>query len=165
MIPNEGMKTSSNPLRKLVHRYRSRLETTQSSPRRTPDTPNSSTVSISTSSLEGASFEEKRDEALAQHDPLLPHLLSAVQDYQTTHGSLIKLVLHPQTRDLPIQHTVLARPTGVSLVPTLWPRERFDEACELQVALQELYARVVRDEEWLWEVLKDCIGNGNGEGE
>ena len=53
---------------------------------------------------------------------------------------------------------MLARPIGVSLVPTLWPRERFDEAWDLQAVWQEVYAEVASDPGFLWEALKRCTG-------
>jgi glutathione synthase len=83
-----------------------------------------------------------------------------VLDYQLTHGSLIKLVNHPKTVKLPVKATVSAKPIGTSLVPTLFPRERFDEAWELQLVLQELFAKVACDVNFLYEVCKDCIADG-----
>ncbi len=44
------------------------------------------------------------------------------------------------------------------MIPTRWPKDRFDEAWDLQGTLQELYCRIVGEEGRLFAVLKDCIG-------
>ena len=170
---NQGSGGPRNPFRRLAHRIRSRPDTSTAPTPPAVSTPTQGTRindTASTPSFSSASddddddndneVEASRQQALAQQDPLLPHLLSSLLDYQLTHGSLIKLVLHPEVRDLPIRHTVLARPIGASLVPTLFPKERFEEAWGLQSVLQRLFAGVVSDENFLWEVLRDCIKTG-----
>lgn len=154
-------KQSLNPIKKLVKSFRSQGSSSRD---REQGTDHGSTSSISSSARsydEGDELEREalRHEALATQHPLLPHLLSAVHDYQLTHGSLIKLVDHPSIVHLPLQHTVLARPIGVSLLPTVWPRKRFDEAWDLQQLLQELFAKVACDVEFLYDVCKDCIAD------
>ena len=148
------MKTS-NPLRKLIYRHR------KPSPTKIPPAEYESYSRSSTDSSfnDPEDVEVHRQQALAEQDSLLPHLLAAVKDYQLTHGSLIKLVSHPETYSLPIPHTILARPIGVSLVPTLFPRERYEEAWELQLVLQELYAGVAGDVDLLRDVLRESMGN------
>lgn len=111
---------------------------------------------------EAQRYDAQKAKLLAREDPHLPNLLAAVKDWQLTHGSLIKLALHQATYRLPLAYTVLAQPIGVSLVPTVWPEERFQEAWELQSVLQELYAKIASDPSALYAIYKDCIaGQGN----
>jgi hypothetical protein len=84
-------------------------------------------------------------------DGQLEVLVSDVKDYQITHGSLLKLV---KTDD---DHTVLSRLVGVTLFPTLFPKNLFKEALALQTIYSKLYASVAEDDEWLYSVLKDLI--------
>ncbi|KZP20071.1 glutathione synthase [Athelia psychrophila] len=78
-------------------------------------------------------------------------LIDEIKDWQLTHGSLIKLV---RTEE---EHTVLARPIGVSLFPTSFPKARFDEAMKLQPIYNELYAAISSDDKWIYDVLRDLI--------
>lgn len=87
--------------------------------------------------------------ALAASD--LSLLIDEVKDYQLTHGSLLKLV------QLEEATTVLARPVGVSLLPTPFPRHLYQEAVELQPIFSELYLQAASDPEWLSSVLKPLI--------
>jgi glutathione synthetase len=84
-------------------------------------------------------------------DEQLEVLVSNVKDWQITHGSLLKLV---KTDD---DHTVLSRPVGVTLFPTLFPKDQFQEALDLQTAYNKLYASVAEDDEWLYNVLEGFI--------
>lgn len=78
-------------------------------------------------------------------------LLAQIKDWQLNHGSLLKLV-QSET-----EHSVLARPVGVSVFPTLFPRRSFQHALDLQTTYNELYCAVAEDEEWLWDVTKDLV--------
>ena len=145
------MKSTRSSFRQLAQSFRNRGNKPEGQDQSQGNT-------LSDASFEGSyDYQAEREEVLARQDPLLPDLLGAVKDYQLTHGSLIKLTPHPATKHLPIAYTVLAQPIGVSLIPTLWPEERFHEAWDLQPVLQELYAKVASDPEYLWDVLKDCI--------
>lgn len=68
-----------------------------------------------------------------------------IQDWQTTHGMLLKLG---------DQGYVQAEPVGVSMFPSLLPRALFEEAEALQAIYNRLYVAVSNDEEWLFGVLK-----------
>ncbi|EOD52565.1 putative rhamnogalacturonate lyase protein [Neofusicoccum parvum UCRNP2] len=81
----------------------------------------------------------------------LGDLVEQIKDYQLTHGSMIKLV---RTSEGP---TVLSRPIGVSVRPTIFPRERFEEAINLQKAYNQLYAGIAEDPEWLEQALGSLI--------
>jgi glutathione synthase len=84
-------------------------------------------------------------------DGQLEVLVSGIKDWQITHGSLLKLV---ETED---DHTVLSRPVGVTLFPTLFPKNLFKEALALQTVYNKLYASVAEDDEWLYSTLGDLI--------
>jgi glutathione synthetase len=78
-------------------------------------------------------------------------LISDIKDYQLTHGSLLKLVQNEQ------DNTVLAHPIGISVFPTLFPRNLFEEALALQKSYNRLYTALAEDEKFLLEVLEDLI--------
>lgn len=72
-----------------------------------------------------------------------------VKDYQITHGMLLKY-----GSDASSVHGV---PVGVSLFPSLFPRELFEEARGLQVLYNRLYAAISQNEEWLGGVLEGYV--------
>jgi glutathione synthase len=78
-------------------------------------------------------------------------LVSDIKDWQITHGSLLKLVYTDE------ENTVQCHPVGTTLFPTLFPKELFHEAHQLQKVYNKLYAAVAEDDEWLFDVLKDLI--------
>lgn len=146
-----------NPFRKLFISARNRKKSSQQD-----SLPESG--SSESQSQESYQYDIEKAKLLAREDPLLPYLLASVKDWQLTHGSLIKLALHPATRHLSLAYTVLAQPIGVSIVPTIWPEERFQEAWKLQGILQNLYARIASDPEILFDIYKDCIVSEEGNG-
>lgn len=73
-------------------------------------------------------------------------IIGHIKDYQANHGSLIKVI------DSETEHSVRLHPVGVSLFPTLFPRELFDEAVGLQRIYNELYCKVAEDVRWLHDV-------------
>jgi len=80
-------------------------------------------------------------------------LHSHIKDWQITHGSLVKLVRSDQG------HSVRSRPIGVSMFPTLFPRQWFTHALAIQKVYNKLYVNVAEDEAWLSETLKDMIAS------
>ena len=84
-------------------------------------------------------------------DEELSDLVCKVKDWQLCHGSLLKLV---GSED---EHTVLARPIGVTLFPSPFPEYCFESARALCPVFNELYSAVAEDEDWLYETLKDLI--------
>ena len=72
-------------------------------------------------------------------------LVFNIKDYQLTHGMLLKYGSNADS--------VHAVPVGVSAFPNLFPRSRFEDARQLQMVYNKLYARVAEDEEWLFGVL------------
>ncbi|KAK5133146.1 hypothetical protein LTR08_008170 [Meristemomyces frigidus] len=75
-------------------------------------------------------------------------LVTAIKDYQLTHGNLIKWVQSEGVTRVP------SVGVGVSALPTPFPRSLFDEAWQLQASMNELYVRIASDEDWLYGVLK-----------
>jgi glutathione synthetase len=74
-------------------------------------------------------------------------ILTQIKDYQTTHGSLLK-VIGSET-----PHSVRLQPVSVSVFPTIFPRRLFNEAVqELQLIYNELYCKLAEDVEWLYAV-------------
>ena len=96
-------------------------------------------------------------EPVATHDAKdytegeLYHLVNEAKDYQITHGSLLKVVEYETESSVP------ARPVGVSILPTPFPRKCWEEAVELQHIFNELYMRAASDEEWLYSVIGPLI--------
>ncbi|OCK82513.1 glutathione synthetase [Lepidopterella palustris CBS 459.81] len=84
-------------------------------------------------------------------DHRLSELQSEIQDWQLTHGSLIKVFIGDD------DGTILARPIGVSMFPTLFPKSNFEQALQIQESYNELYAAIAEDEVWLSNVLSDLI--------
>jgi glutathione synthase len=78
----------------------------------------------------------------------LRYLISEVKDYQLSHGSVLKGV------GFETESSVTGRTVGTSILPTPFPRQRFEEAIALQQAYNTLYMRVASDPEWLYGVLK-----------
>ncbi|KAI0592870.1 glutathione synthetase [Biscogniauxia sp. FL1348] len=70
-----------------------------------------------------------------------------LEDYQITHGSLFKI---PRTApDLDEPTVAIARPVGVSLIPTAFPYLQFQHALFTQSIFNELYIKIAEDELWL----------------
>ncbi|EME89628.1 uncharacterized protein MYCFIDRAFT_32276 [Pseudocercospora fijiensis CIRAD86] len=81
----------------------------------------------------------------------LERIIPEIKDYLITHGSLLKLVRYEELS------TVQARPVGVSIVPTRFPRAAFEQAQKLQPCMNELYIRAASDEPWLEEVFQPLM--------
>ena len=81
-------------------------------------------------------------------DPHLLHLITTITDYQFLHGSVLKIP--------PYTGQTLARPIGISVFPTPFPRKLFEEAQDLQKVWNELYARITVAEKggWLERILE-----------
>ncbi|KAH9217715.1 glutathione synthetase, partial [Leptodontidium sp. 2 PMI_412] len=84
-------------------------------------------------------------------DEQLETLVAEVKDWQISHGSQLKVL------DTDNVHSVLTHSVGATIIPTLFPRDLFDEALALQKTYNKLYAAVAEDEEWLFDALKDLI--------
>lgn len=84
-------------------------------------------------------------------DSQVEQLTTEIRDYQITHGSLLKLVRFEE------ETTVPARPVSVSLYPTAFPGQLFEDALALQQSFNELYIRASNDPSWLEGVLQNLL--------
>ena len=76
--------------------------------------------------------------------------MTQITDYQLSRGSLFSMPPLSQELDSPVP---IARTTGVSIVPTLFPAGLFHHALQLQESMNRLYIQVSSDPEWLGLVL------------
>lgn len=95
--------------------------------------------------MDPASSPEDPPELCDEH---MLNLITQIEDWQINHGSLLKA----QT-----EHSIQARPVGVSVFPTAFPRANFRRALHLQEIYNELYCAIADDEEWIFSVIKDLI--------
>ena len=76
----------------------------------------------------------------------LANLIFNIKDWQITHGMLLKYG--------PDAENVHSLPIGVSMFPTPFPRQLFEEAQKLQTSYNRLYMSISEDEAWLYDVLR-----------
>lgn len=89
-------------------------------------------------------------------DEDLELIVSELEDFQLTHGSLLKI---PRGFSADIDSPVaVARPIGISVIPTPFPRAHFDQALQIQTVFNELYIRVAEDKVWLERILENLRG-------
>lgn len=81
----------------------------------------------------------------------LEKILLELEDYQISHGSLLKIPRNLTDFESPV---AIARPIGVSVVPTTFPRFHFQYALDIQVLFNELYISVAEDDLWLQTIIK-----------
>ncbi|KAE8152057.1 hypothetical protein BDV25DRAFT_151689 [Aspergillus avenaceus] len=81
-------------------------------------------------------------------------LASNIIDYQLNHGSLLKHI--DLAAPFPEGPTTCS-PVGVTVFPTLFPREQFERAHELQPIYNELYCAVAEDEEWIFDTIQPLL--------
>lgn len=84
----------------------------------------------------------------------LDHVLDSVKDWTIAHGLAIRppsdFVLDSQDAQ-----GVTAISAPVTLFPSLFPKNCFDEATVIQKAYNELYARISMDEVWLGNIIQE----------
>lgn len=54
---------------------------------------------------------------------------------------------------------VLATTAPVTLFPSLFPRHCYQEGLAIQKSYNELYSAIARDEEWLREIVEECVAS------
>ncbi|OTB03817.1 hypothetical protein M426DRAFT_73731 [Hypoxylon sp. CI-4A] len=81
----------------------------------------------------------------------LESILCEIEDYQLTHGSLLKIPRSFTDLESPV---ALARPIGVSIAPTPFPRQQFEHALNIQTLFNELYMNIAEDDVWLQSIVK-----------
>ncbi|KAF2841548.1 glutathione synthetase-like protein [Patellaria atrata CBS 101060] len=84
-------------------------------------------------------------------------LLSNLKDWSIAHG----LAVRPAPSFVESEKDpagVLATTAPVTLFPSLFPRTCFEEGLEIAQAYNELYAAIIRDEEWLGNIITELLG-------
>lgn len=86
--------------------------------------------------------------------PQTEYLLSNIKDWSIFNGLAVRPSPAFVSKDVDPSRS-LAVTAPVSLFPSLFPRACFEEAREIQVAYNELYASIARDENWLQEIVEE----------
>ncbi|KAI1373326.1 glutathione synthase [Hypoxylon crocopeplum] len=87
----------------------------------------------------------------------LEKILSELEDYQISHGSLLKIPRSLTDFESPV---AVARPIGVSVLPTTFPGPQFEQALDVQTLFNELYINVAEDDAWL-ETMVQKLGEAD----
>ncbi|KAL0262123.1 Glutathione synthetase [Diplodia seriata] len=83
-------------------------------------------------------------------------LLTNLNDWSIAHG----LAVRPPPSFVSAAQDpsgVLASTAPVTLFPSLFPRQCFDEGFAIQKAYNELYSAIARDEEWLKSIVEELV--------
>ncbi|KAI1413873.1 glutathione synthase [Hypoxylon sp. FL1857] len=81
----------------------------------------------------------------------LEEILSELEDYQISHGSLLKIPRNLTDFESPV---AIARPIGISVIPTTFSRLHFQQALDIQALFNELYINVAEDDVWLQPIIR-----------
>ena len=81
----------------------------------------------------------------------LEYLLSNLKDWSIPHGVAVR----PPPSVVTDPKGVVAVPAPVTLFPSPFPRQWFEEAKACQKACNELYSAIARDEEWLKGIVEE----------
>ncbi|KAI9840498.1 MAG: hypothetical protein M1838_004028, partial [Thelocarpon superellum] len=84
------------------------------------------------------------------------NLLCNLNDWAIAHGLAVRPPLGFVSAEVD-PHRVLATTAPVTLFPSPFPRDCYDEACAIQVAYNKLYAAVANDEAFLEEVVQEIV--------
>ncbi|KAH9889630.1 glutathione synthetase [Xylariomycetidae sp. FL2044] len=85
-------------------------------------------------------------------DARLEEIIAELEDYQISHGSLLKIPRGVSD----IESTVaIARPIGVSVVPTAFPRQLFETALRIRGLFDKLYIKLAESDSWLEGVVSE----------
>jgi glutathione synthase len=79
------------------------------------------------------------------------YLVERLKDWSIVHG----LAVRPSPRLVNDTKEVLATTAPVTLFPSPFPRRCFEEAISVQLAYNELYSGISRDERWLGEIIEE----------
>ena len=98
----------------------------------------------------------------ASHDSYPPELSTEEQEYLLTNLKDWSIAHGLAVRPAPsfVQSTqdptgVLAATAPVTLFPSLFPRNCFEEGLAIQTAYNELYSAIARDEDWLKGIVEE----------
>jgi glutathione synthase len=79
------------------------------------------------------------------------YLVGHLKDWSIVHG----LAVRPSPRLVNDAKGVLATTAPVTLFPSPFPRHCFEEAISVQLAYNELYSGISRDERWLGGIVEE----------
>jgi glutathione synthase len=82
------------------------------------------------------------------------YLVQRVKDYTAEHGLLVRpgpAVISEENN----KHNNFVTNAPVTLFPSPFPKNSFEQAQSLQQTYNELYARIACDAEWLEEIMKE----------
>jgi glutathione synthase len=80
------------------------------------------------------------------------YLLSTVKEWSITHGLV---VLSPSANSVKDPKAGYTGIIPITLFPSQFPTDCFQEALEIQTAYNKLYAAVASDEAWLGQVVEE----------
>ena len=84
------------------------------------------------------------------------YLLTNLKDWSIANGLAVRPAPSFVSREQD-PAGVLAATAPVTLFPSLFPRNCFDAGLAIQTAYNELYSAIARDEEWLKEIVEECV--------
>ena len=82
------------------------------------------------------------------------YLLSNVKNWSILNGLAVRPPDAFVSRDIDPEKC-LAVTAPLTLFPSLFPRHCFEEAREIQIAYNELYVAIAKDEQWLKDVVEE----------
>ena len=85
-------------------------------------------------------------------------LLSSIRNWSIQHGLAVRPATSFVPRELDPSNS-LAVTAPVTLFPSLFPIDCFEEAKAVQSTFNELYARIAADEDWLGKVIEEYVRN------
>lgn len=82
------------------------------------------------------------------------YLLTNLKDWSIAHGLAVRpsTAFIPQSQDPELS---LATTAPVTLFPSLFPRECFEQAVSIQTAYNKLYSAIAQDEKWLQPIIEE----------
>lgn len=91
-------------------------------------------------------------------DDQLQYLAQTVKDWTIFNGLTVRPNPFIVSEESNPNH-VLATNAPVTLYPSPFPKQCFEQAEDLQKVYNELYAAIATDEEWLGEVMKEYVNH------
>ena len=89
--------------------------------------------------------------------PELEHLVSTVQDWAIANGLAVRPPAASFEALVEDQLQLLATSVPLTLFPSQFPRQCFEQAKSIQCAYNMLYARIARDESFLKNIVEQWV--------
>jgi hypothetical protein len=107
---------------------------------------------------EETGFESTMADILPSYPPSLPprelsFLMSSLTDYCLSHGVTVR-------PSVPSENNHLASHAPVTVFPSLFPRNAWEQALKVQTIYNLLYARIANDVEWLGKIMDELLVYG-----